>query len=212
MTSKTTTVPSTPFAVRDRVKELRRVPARDLHPNPKNWRTHPQPQQDALRGVLTEIGYADALLAREGDGGELILVDGHLRKDTTPDAVVPVLVLDVTEAEANTLLATLDPLAAMAEADKDALDKLLRDVQTGSEAVGAMLKNLAATIPAVPADGDWANVFEQQGDTSGVDDRRQVTFVLASEDHDALMAYLATYGPDKNAAIVQWLTASSSDR
>ena len=25
--------------------------------NPKNWRTHPAAQQDALRGVLAEIGY-----------------------------------------------------------------------------------------------------------------------------------------------------------
>ncbi len=44
--------------IRDRVKELRRVPARELRPNPKNWPTHPPAQHDALRGVLAEIGYA----------------------------------------------------------------------------------------------------------------------------------------------------------
>jgi len=51
--------------IRDRIKELRRVKASELAPNPKNWRTHPQEQQDALRGVLAEIGYADALIAAE---------------------------------------------------------------------------------------------------------------------------------------------------
>jgi len=51
--------------IRDRIKELRRVPASELLPNPKNWRTHPVAQQDALRGVLAEVGYADALIARE---------------------------------------------------------------------------------------------------------------------------------------------------
>jgi hypothetical protein len=31
--------------IRDRIKELRRVPARDLLPNPKNWRSHPAAQR-----------------------------------------------------------------------------------------------------------------------------------------------------------------------
>lgn len=35
--------------IRDRIKELRRVKAANLVPNPRNWRTHPQAQQDALR-------------------------------------------------------------------------------------------------------------------------------------------------------------------
>ena len=43
--------------IRDRIKELRRVKASDLLPNPKNWRTHPVAQQDALKGLLAEIGY-----------------------------------------------------------------------------------------------------------------------------------------------------------
>jgi hypothetical protein len=42
--------------VRDRVKELRRVRAGDLIPNERNWRTHPDRQKDALRGVLAEVG------------------------------------------------------------------------------------------------------------------------------------------------------------
>ena len=73
--------------IRDRIKELRRVPASELIPNPKNWRTHPVGQQDALRGVLAEVGYADALIARETPEG-LMLVDGHLRAETTPDSKV----------------------------------------------------------------------------------------------------------------------------
>src|SRR5215469_15065977 len=103
--------------IRDRIKELRRVKARDLLPNPKNWRRHPKAQAEALRGLLAEVGYADALLARELPDGKLMLIDGHLRAETTPEMMVPVLVLDVTEEEADKLLLTLDPLAGMAEAD-----------------------------------------------------------------------------------------------
>ena len=129
--------------LRDRIKELRRVPASSLKPNPKNWRTHPQSQQDALRGVLAEVGIADAVLARELPDGSLMLVDGHLRAETITDAEVPVLVLDVNESEADKILATLDPLAAMADADAAKLDALLREVQTGSEALAGMLEELA---------------------------------------------------------------------
>ena len=100
--------------IRDRIKELRRVPVSKLRPHPRNWRTHPDAQRDALRGVLAEVGYADALLARELADGSLQLIDGHLRAETTPEAVVPVLVLDVDEAEADKILLTHDPLAAMA--------------------------------------------------------------------------------------------------
>jgi hypothetical protein len=77
--------------IRDRVKELRRVRAGDLRPSPKNWRTHSAAQADALRGLLAEVGFAGALLARELPGGELELIDGHLRAETLPDEPVPVL-------------------------------------------------------------------------------------------------------------------------
>jgi len=103
--------------IRNRIKELRHVPASDLRPNPKNWRTHPKAQQDALRGILAEVGMADACLARELEDGTLMLIDGHLRAETIGEEVVPVLILDVDEAEADKILATLDPLAAMAGAD-----------------------------------------------------------------------------------------------
>ena len=83
--------------IRDRVLELRRVQARELLPNPKNWRRHPKVQADALRGLLDEIGIADALLARELPDGRLQLIDGHLRAETMPDEEVPVLILDLNE-------------------------------------------------------------------------------------------------------------------
>jgi DNA modification methylase len=134
--------------IRDRVRELRRIPARELLPNPKNWRRHPEGQRAILRGVLSEIGYADALLVRETPEG-LMLIDGHLRAEETPDVAVPVLVLDLTEEEADTLLATLDPLAGMAEMDAARLDELLQGIQTESEAVAKMLSDLQADAQKV---------------------------------------------------------------
>jgi hypothetical protein len=130
--------------IRDRVRELRRVRAGDLRPNPKNWRTHPEPQRNALRGVLAEVGYADALLARELADGSLELIDGHLRAETTPEAEVPVLIVDVSAAEADLLLATLDPLAALAGRDDAALAALLDVTEVQSAAVQQFLAQLQA--------------------------------------------------------------------
>ena len=129
--------------IRDRIKELRRVPASELFASPKNWRTHPESQVKVLDGILGEIGYADALLARELPDGSLELIDGHCRRELTPDQVVPVLVVDLDEDEAAKLMTVLDPLAAMAETNKDALGKLLANVQTDSDALHAMLKGLS---------------------------------------------------------------------
>ena len=134
--------------IRDRIRAFRRVPANQLRPNPRNWRVHPKRQQEALRGVLAEIGYADALLARELADGSLELIDGHLRAETTPDQEVPVLVLDVDEREAAKLLALLDPLAALAEPNQEALAELLAQVETESEAVQGVLDEMLASSPA----------------------------------------------------------------
>lgn len=138
-------------SIRDRVVELRRVPASELRPNRRNWRKHPQAQSDALRGVLREIGFAGAELARELPDGSLELIDGHLRAGIAGDQPIPVLVLDVDESEAAKLLATYDPLSAMAEADTAALDALLREVETGDEALAKMLEELGKE-----AGCDWA--------------------------------------------------------
>jgi hypothetical protein len=129
--------------IRDRIKELRRVKASELFASPRNWRTHPKAQQDALLGILEDVGYADALLARELPDGSLELVDGHLRAETTPDQEVPVLVLDIDEDEAKKLLAVLDPMAAMAECNPDALGSILAEIGTESDALQAMLDDLA---------------------------------------------------------------------
>jgi hypothetical protein len=130
--------------IRDRIKEFRRVPARELLDNQGNPRRHPQAQRDALRGVLEQVGIADALVAyhSERNGGQLTLIDGHLRKEEF-EVDWPTLVLDVSDAEADLLLATHDPLAALAEYDKPRLEALLQEVRAKSPAVVAMLKHLA---------------------------------------------------------------------
>jgi hypothetical protein len=82
-----------------------------------------------------------------------------------------VLVLDVTDEEADYLLATHDPLAAMATADAGALDALLSSVNSGEAAVQAMLSQLAARSGLYEFDPseEWVGMPEfEQDDLTGV--------------------------------------------
>jgi len=123
---------------RDRIKELRRVRAGDLIPNPKNWREHGEAQTAAMTAILDEVGIADAVLARETPDG-LMLLDGHLRQSLDPDEIWPVLILDVTEAEADKILATHDPIAAMAGVNQATLDGLLKGIEFDASGLDEMI-------------------------------------------------------------------------
>lgn len=141
----------------------------ELAANPANWRTHPAAQLAALSDVISEVGWAGVLLYNETTQR---LIDGHARKEIAArgDEPVPVVVGAWTEAEERTILATLDPIAAMAEADAAKLDALLSDVQTGSGAVTAMLEGLARDAGAAwgqPEPGAGGDEFDPTPEAAG---------------------------------------------
>jgi DNA modification methylase len=133
-------------AVRNRIKELRYVRGRDLVPHRNNYRTHPASQIHALRAILNDVGIAAALVGRELPGGKVQIIDGHARAGVLPDEKLPVLILDVDEQEAAKLLATLDPLSAMAGIDGDALRKVLEAAQLEDEALLRMVDGLLPKV------------------------------------------------------------------
>ena len=169
------------MTMKDRVKELRRDPASELRANPKNWRRHPPSQEAALRGVLEDIGFADAVIARETDDG-LELIDGHLRQEVMGDQVIPVLIVDVTAEEADKMLLTYDPLAMMAHADQDQLLHLLRDTQFEAKAVNDMLEAVAngERLP-MPELGEYPALPE--GDKSPIG---QMTFTVSDRQRESI--------------------------
>ena len=140
--------------IKDRIKELRRVSAAELIPNPKNHRRHPEAQVKAMRAAFSEIGIADAVLAREDNKGRLHLIDGHLRKEELSDSDVPVLVLDVTAKEADKLLATYDVITGLAEIDLDAFAALTEDMSLGDD--------LQAVVDAFIGDEETPGIVEDE--------------------------------------------------
>ena len=128
--------------IKIRVKELRHVKAKDLYPNERNWRKHPEVQQKAMRGILEEVGFAGAVLARERADGSLEIIDGHLRQELMPEQEVPVLVTDLSEAEALKVLASFDPISTMIEYDTKKLEDLLAEVKFDNDDVQKMVDQL----------------------------------------------------------------------
>lgn len=133
--------------------------------NPLNFRVHPKPQQDALAGVLNEVGWVQDVIVNQRTGH---VIDGHLRVSlaiSRQEPSIPVVYVDLDEHEERLILATIDPLAAMAVTDREQLDALLHEVSTGDAAVQAMLDQLAqdaGVVPPVDPTGEWDGMPEFQ--------------------------------------------------
>src|SRR5579864_928401 len=129
--------------IRNRIKGHRRVRAGDLVPHELNPRVHNDAQRDALAALYAEIGFARSLLAYELPDGRLKLIDGHLRRELSPDMEVDVEVLDVSEEEARALLLSIDPLAALAETQEHLRERLLELAPAESEDLRAAWEEAA---------------------------------------------------------------------
>lgn len=128
---------------RDRIREFRRVPAELITPHPKNPRRHGPDQKFAMRGLLEKIGYVDALIVRELPDGHYQLLNGHMRHDLCEGAAaLPVLVVDVTEAEADLVLATYDEVGEMALSDEELADELATQVWTDDQSINTILRGM----------------------------------------------------------------------
>jgi len=132
-----------PAKWKSRIVELAYMSPTEMVPNPANWRVHPQNQRGALKSVLEQVGVVMPVLYNKRTKR---LIDGHLRQDLAQgegQGEMPVIVVDVSEDEEKLILATLDPLAAMATAGDALLADLLNDVEAESEDLQEMLDELA---------------------------------------------------------------------
>lgn len=128
--------------------------------NPLNYRTHPQKQRDAVQASLRELGWIGVVVENRTTGR---LIDGHERvwqalKNNEP---VPYIEVELSEDEEKLALAIFDPITYMAETDSEMLDALLREVNTGEEALQALLAELAEDAGITPPDFEPVDASEQ---------------------------------------------------
>ena len=128
--------------------------------NPLNWRVHPLHQQQKLEGVLSGVGWIQRIIVNEATGH---VIDGHARVGLAiarGEPRVPVLYVDLTLEEERLVLATLDPIGALATTDRHVLDTLLADISSPDGAVQRLLDDLAresalaSTLHGLPLGGD----------------------------------------------------------
>lgn len=167
--------------------------------NPMNWRTHPKRQREALSGLLKEVGWVQRVIVNQTTGH---IVDGHARVELAinrRETAVPVVYVELTPDEERLVLASLDPLGAMAGANKDTLDELLNNVQTSDAALQTLLQD---TISATGMQDFDAAMSALGKEHSGL---RQMTFMVTEEQHVQITSALKKAGkllenaPDENA-------------
>jgi DNA modification methylase len=109
----------------------------------RNWRTHTQAQRSALSGVLSEVGLVQSVVVNTTTGR---LLDGHLRVELARaqgQPTIPVVYVELGEDEERLVLASLDPIAAMAGADQVKLAELLASIESRDEQVRGLLEAIA---------------------------------------------------------------------
>lgn len=128
----------------NRITGYELVPAHQLQAHPLNARRHPARQREALRGSLDTLGYIAPVIINATTG---YCIDGHARieealtQDDTQS--IPVIYVELNEAEEAQALASYDFITYLAEYDKDNLSALLADVQTDDERVMATMAELS---------------------------------------------------------------------
>jgi hypothetical protein len=101
--------------------------------------------------VIDDLGFVGEVLVSRRSGR---ILDGHLRVEEalrTGQAVVPVGWVDCrSDDEEAAILATYDPIGALATADRQRLAQLAEKVQLGSDPLKALLIRLAARPAPAP--------------------------------------------------------------
>jgi len=149
----------------NRIVRFAEVSPLELFENPDNWRVHPPAQAESLGDVLRKVGVVQSVIVNLRTGPEWpdeqrnrpTLVDGHLRVRlaiVNRQPTIPVVFVDLPPNEERLILATLDPLGAMAEAGREALGSLVSSIEAlpDAPAINSLLDELArAARPPVTA-------------------------------------------------------------
>lgn len=152
--------------------------------NPKNWRIHPKNQQEALKGVLSKVGWVQDVIVNKNTG---FVVDGHLRVTLAMrdgQKTIPVKYVDLTEQEEALILATIDPLSAMASEDEDKLNILVDELKNDYE---ELLKQTGSL-----SDSEFdIDLFElPDGDIDQTESMKKFTVFVFKSDYRSFMAEL----------------------
>jgi hypothetical protein len=160
----------TPTRWRNRIVGYGEEDPEQLAANPANWRVHSHTQEHTLTGILDEVGWVQNIIVNRTTG---FVVDGHLRVMASiqgGETRVPVTYVELTPEEEGKILASFDPISAMAGKDFEKLAELANDIQWQDDALRSLMADLTgdaglaadianqtpAAAPDLPAgEDDW---------------------------------------------------------
>lgn len=145
----------------NRITGYAEVAVTELTAHPQNWRIHSAAQEHSLEQVLDIVGVVQNIVVNQRTNHVL---DGHLRVSLAMrrnQATVPVTYVSVTEEEERIILATFDPLSALATVNQGLLDSILATIppldstlqsllQSTQQSVSAVLDTTSVTLPSTP--------------------------------------------------------------
>jgi DNA modification methylase len=118
-------------------------PASSFKGNPRNWRTHPENQREAVAASLRDLGWIAPVIENKRTGH---LIDGHERvwqALQNGDEDVPYVLVDLSEQKEHLALTIFDPIGALADTDREVLSALIDDVKTGEAALQGLIEDMA---------------------------------------------------------------------
>ncbi len=146
----------------NRIKGYELVPVNQLQAHPYNARRHPAKQREALRGSLDTLGIIAPVIVNTTTG---YCIDGHARIEEAltqdDNQSLPVIYVELSEAEEAQALASYDFITTMAEYDKDNLSVLFAMVQSDDERVQATMAGMAEEQGIIPPDFMPIDMSEQ---------------------------------------------------
>lgn len=162
-------------------------------PHELNPRVHSPEQRQVLAQLYREIGFARSVLAYVLPDGRLKLIDGHLRAALTPEEIVDVDILDVSEEEARVLLLSIDPLARLVTYAEEELATLRRLAEQESETANLLWQYLESEKPTGS---------ETEADVPALEDKFLLIIECASEEEQVqLLRRFAREGLKCNAKV-----------
>ena len=126
----------------------------ELKAHPNNWRVHTDDQRASLEALLDDVGWVREVFVNRTTGN---IVDGHLRVARAiarNQEGVPVSCVELTPEEEQLTLATLDPMAAMAQTSRQKLSTLMATLTIPTTALRKRLQTMSVHAKPGAADPD----------------------------------------------------------
>lgn len=133
-----------------------------LKAHERNARVHPTGQRDALAESLGRVGWLSPVVVNRTTGN---ILDGHLRVEDAAarGATVPVVYVEVAADDEAFVLATFDPIAALAEWDNALLAGLVDSAAVESTALAGLLTDLVDLSSPADLEPDDDGTFSGSG-------------------------------------------------